>query len=312
MTCGTYGQQQLPSIPTATAVHEVNYRGVITAERRHPDKRGSSNTPNEANPAVYAAISVKLEEPSPIPYLPPREVESPGHSSLLVTVAKGPTLSNASSQRESGTLPSNSHSDITPESQSNSRFDRNEAWDIPEDRKFGMHRSLFSPQVLSPIERQRGRPSTTRVEKMKLENYKALAIPATRNLSLRKNIRDGFAKDETFLSGSQHSVKRRRRSPPPPGIGPLSVSFGPKPAITRKIKKRTGVRESFIIDPDLDPDSKKQEQPEGFNVPHNAPIASDCAGQSYHHILPSIEKSTTDNDVREPLVLPSLRTHDSF
>ncbi|OHW90840.1 hypothetical protein CSPAE12_10557 [Colletotrichum incanum] len=261
---------------------------------------------------MVAEISVKSEESSPCIYSPPPRFESPSRSSLGIGVTEGPKLHQASPQPKLGTSPSGFNSTSTLGYYRSSRFDRNEAWDIPKNRKVVTHHSLLPPQSSSPSKRQRGRPSATRHKKMTLEPYKALMAPVTAKTSLLENIGDGFNEEESFLTGKQDSAKRRRRSYPPIGIGSLSVTVGPKPMEPRKATKRTRIYGSFVVDPDLDQGNETKGRLEEIDAEADLSAAPNHARQINGHIIPSIEMNTTRLSLEKPVVLPSLRTQNSI
>lgn len=111
------------------------------------------------------------------------------------------------------------------------------------------------------------------------------------------------------MSDRHQNAKRRRRSPPPLGIGSLSISVGPKPTAFQKAAKRNGIGKKLIIDPDLTPDA-------GMKVrlgEVNRTMTPISFGYSNHNIITSVERgttnsNTTDNTLKVPAILPSLRT----
>ncbi|KDN70299.1 hypothetical protein CSUB01_02815 [Colletotrichum sublineola] len=147
--------------------------------------------------------------------------------------------------------------------------------------------------------------------KRTIEEYRPLTASVTEKFSLKQDIRDGFDKEETVLLSKQHSVKRRKRSPPPLGMGSLSVTVGSKPTTPRKVTRRMGIRQNFLVDPDLDPDKNTAKgQPKNVSAEVGVSTTSNFAEQ--HHIIPSIETATIYNNSESRTALPPLRTHDSI
>ncbi|KAK1999345.1 hypothetical protein LX36DRAFT_484707 [Colletotrichum falcatum] len=285
--------QQKPPISLTAAAHKNNDDKELSADRPPFNK-----TPEESSPGIH--------------YSSP-ETNSPSIPSFVAAALEGPKLQQSSIPRRSGAFPLACNSIFTLAAYTNNRFDRTEAWDDPKETRTVTHRSFLPLQRPSPGKSHSERPSTTRRMKRTIEEHKATMASGTANLSLQQEIRDGFDAKETVLPSKQHSAKRRRRSPPPLGMGSLSVTVGSKPITPRKAKKRLGIRQDFLVDPDLDPNNNTaKRQLKNVSTEVNVSTSSKFDEEPNHHIIPSIETVTMYNNTESRVVLPPLRTHNSI
>ncbi|KAK1977409.1 hypothetical protein LZ30DRAFT_259495 [Colletotrichum cereale] len=230
-----------------------------------------------------------------------------------MTVAEEPKSQQLPLPQKSDAFSFGRNSIFTLAPYTNNRFDRNEAWDTPKDTVAVTHRSLLPLQTPGPSKRRGGRPFAAHQMKRTIEDYEPTVASATANTPLQQDIRDGFDEEETVLPSKQHSAKRRKRSPPPLGMGSLSVTVGSKPTTPRRVTKRIGIRQNFLVDPDLDPDNNTAKgQPRKVSAEFGVPTTSDYAEHVAHHIIPSIETAMMYNNNENRAVLPPLRPHDSI
>ncbi|KAK2028093.1 hypothetical protein LX32DRAFT_414753 [Colletotrichum zoysiae] len=306
------GQQQPPVSSTAVA-HSNGDCKEISGDRTASDKTAFLSISSEANLTAPAEVYVKSEESSPGIHYSSPEIKSPSRPSFVTVPEEERELQQQSSvQRRRGAFSSACNSIFTLAAYANNRFDRNEAWDTPKDPRDLTRRSFLPLQTPSLSSKIHGkRPSTTHRMKRTIEEYKPTMAPVTANSALQQDIRDGFDEEETVLPSRQHSAKRRKRSPPLFGMGSLSITVGSKPIPPRKVTKRIGIRQAFLVDPDLDPDNNMTKgQPKKVRAEVGISTTSSFAEQP-HQIIPSIETATTYDNNESQAILPPLRTHES-
>ncbi|KAK2056696.1 hypothetical protein LY76DRAFT_142752 [Colletotrichum caudatum] len=304
------GQQQ-PPVSSTAAAHSNDDCKEISGDRTLSNKTVFLSIPSEAYLTAAAEVYVKSEESSPGIHYSSPEIKSPSRPSFVTIPEEGRGLQQSSVQRKSGAFSSACDSTSTLAAHANTRFDRNEAWDTPKDPRVVTHRSFLPLQIPSPCKVHGKRPSTTHHMKRTIEEYTPTMTPVTTNPALQKDIRDGFDEEETVLPSKQHSAKRRRRSPPLFGMGSLPVTVGSKPIPLRKVTKRMGFRQAFLVDPDLDPDNNMTKgQSKKVRAEVGVSTTSGFAEQP-HQIIPSIETATTYDKNESRAVLPPLRTHES-
>lgn len=119
-----------------------------------------------------------------------------------------------------------------------------------------------------------------------------------------QSIRDGFDTREINASSKLQSTKRRKRSPAPSGIGSLSVSCGIKTASFRSNTKSTRMRERFVIDPDLQGNTRVRASSKAVDLLATPESPGEATSNEFQHV----ERSNVNKNSGSPKVLPSLRT----
>ncbi|WDK11635.1 hypothetical protein CGRA01v4_02914 [Colletotrichum graminicola] len=303
--------QQQPSVSSTTAAHKSDDGKELSGDRPPFNKTVLPTIPCEANLNAGAEIYVKSEEFSPGVHYSSPEIKSPSRNSFVTVAAEEPKLQQSPIPRTSGAVSFVCDSIGTLAAYSNNRFDRNEAWDISKDTRAITHRSFLPLRTPSPSRNHGERPFATHRLERRAEEYEPAMASVT--ASLQQDIRDGFDEEETVPLRRQYSAKRRKRSPPPLGMGSLSVTVGSKQITARKVIKRMGIRQIFLVDPDLDMDNNMAKgNPKEVGAEVGVSPTSDLSEEVTHHIIPSIETATMYNNNERRTVLPPLRTQESM